>query len=738
MVGAILAGHALAAAPQKPPPQTLKELSVTLNHTLGRPFSFQFTPDGQTLLYLRSGARDRDSKLYAFDVASKQERLVASAEALLGGTTKETAAERAARERKRIKLSGLSSYTLSSDGSKILISNSGQVFLHDLKKDRTDRIQLPEGELANPKLSPDGSKLAFVLDYNLHVARLGTPTKKGIKTRITRLTRGGTATKPFGLAEFVAQEEMSRHEGFWWSPDSKRILYQATDQSELDRFTIADAAAPEKSAEVFPYPRAGHNNADVRLFLVNTSGRRRTEVRWNRSTWTYVAKVAWPDGGDPTVLLQARDQRAQIYVRIDAKSGSTTKLHDEEDAAWLNIHDSTPWWLEDGSYLWASETDGAWALYRYTPREKRAGIKQKRVVVGPDVGFNTLLHVDEAGGWVWFSGGLDPTQNHIFRAPLDGGYARQMTDEDGYSDATVSPDGARLVITHASLAKLPQSHLYTTPKEVTGKLESKIKIPQTSSSPKRLPSVERVAPEKAGGFHAAIIRPRNFDPTQKYPVILYVYGGPGAQVVRSIAHGYMVQQWMADHGFLVVSIDGRGTPRRGREYERAIRLRFGDVPLEDQVKGLTALGKNYPQLDLDRVGIYGWSFGGYMAALGALRRPDIFKVAVAGAPVVDWTYYDTHYTERYLGLPQQEAEAYRQSNLLTYAKHLKVPLMLVHGIADDNVYFAHSLLLADALFKAGRRFELVPLVGLTHQVSDPKVREVLYDRIVQFMGAVLW
>ncbi|MEM7676757.1 MAG: DPP IV N-terminal domain-containing protein, partial [Myxococcota bacterium] len=461
LVGAILAGPAVAAAPQQPPPQTLKELSVTLNHTLGRPFSFQFTPDGQTLLYLRSGARDRDTKLYAFDVASKQERLVASAEDLLGGDTQETAAERAARERKRIKLAGLSSYTLSAGGDKILISNSGKVFIHDLKKNRTDRIQLPEGELANPKLSPDGDKLAFVLDYNLYVARLSPPGKKGIKTRVTRLTRGGTVTASFGVAEFVAQEEMSRHDGFWWSPDSKRILYQATDQSELDRFTIADAAAPEKAAEVFPYPRAGRNNAEVRLFIVNTSGRRRTEVRWNRSTWAYVAKVRWPRNRHPTVLLQARDQRSQAYMRIDPKSGATTAMHREEDAAWLNIHDSTPWWLEDGSYLWASEADSAWALYRYTPRDKRAGSKRRAVIVGPDAGFNSLLHVDEAGGWVWFSGGLDPTQNHIYRAPLGGGPVEQITEQDGYNDATVSPDGTNVVIAHASLSKLPEAHLYS-------------------------------------------------------------------------------------------------------------------------------------------------------------------------------------------------------------------------------------------------------------------------------------
>ncbi len=742
LAGSLLASTVRAEAPQRPPPNVLKELSVTLNHTLGRPHSFQFTPDGQTLLYLRSGRRDRNTKLYALDVATRTERLIATAETLLGGHTQETEAEKAARERKRIKTAGLSGYQLSEDGKAVLLSTSGQVFLHDLTNGTTARVLLPDGELAHPQLSPDGQKIAFVLDYDLYVARLGRPGKRGFKVSVTRLTRGGTASKPNGLAEFVAQEEMSRHEGFWWSPDSRRILYQSTDQSMLDRFTIADASAPEKAASIFPYPRAGHPNAEVRLYVIRISGRGRAEVRWNRRAWTYVAKAEWSQLAGPTVLLQARDQRAQVYVRIDPRTGATTKLHGEQDAAWLNIHDSTPWWLEDGSYLWASESEGAWALYRNTPRRVKAGLKQRVTVVPPDAGFHALLFVDEKAGWVWFSGGPNPTEMHIWRAPLDGTTAPERVSPDGgHHHAVFSPDGARFVVSRASLDSLPQSSVVavdqTAPLKTEG-LGVGFAVPDEGSKPKRFPQVDLVSPDKAGGFHAAIIRPQKFDSTKKYPVILYVYGGPGVQLVKAIGHNYLLHQWMADHGFIIVSLDGRGTPRRGRDHERALRLRFGDLPLDDQVAGLTALAENYPELDLDRVGIYGWSYGGYMAGLAALKRPDLFKVAVAGAPVVDWTYYDTHYTERYLGLPQEETEAYRQANLLTYADDLKVPLMLVHGIADDNVYFAHTLLLADHLFRANRSFELLPLVGLTHQVSDPEIRELLYTRILNFMGKELW
>ena len=360
---------------------------MSLSHLLGRPFAFTFTPDGRTLLYLRSGQRDRQAKLYAADIETGEERLVVAVDAMIEGSASETQAERADRERKRLKLSGISDFQLSSDGRTLLLTAAGRVFLHDLTKAKSFEVRLPAGDLARPTLSPDGKKVAFVLDYDVHIARFGTKTKHDIKTRTVRLTREGSALTPFGLAEFVAQEEMSRHEGLWWSPDSKRVLYQATDHRALSGFAIANAAAPEQPPEVLPYPKAGGPNADVRLYIVGIGGRGRVEVRWNRKKWPYVAKVHWPKHGPPTVLLQARDQQTQIYVRIDPKTGETTKLHDEHDPAWLNIHDTTPWWLEDGAYLWAAEHDGAWALYRHQPRARRAGLKARTTIVPPGSGF---------------------------------------------------------------------------------------------------------------------------------------------------------------------------------------------------------------------------------------------------------------------------------------------------------------------------------------------------------------
>jgi dipeptidyl-peptidase 4 len=297
-----------------------------------------------------------------------------------------------------------------------------------------------------------------------------------------------------------------------------------------------------------------------------------------------------------------------------------------------------------------------------------------------------------------------------------------------------SKDGSHYVLTRSTLGQMPRSSVYS-----VDSTQAIAELGITAIEPRQAPAIELVAPEQAGGFNAAIVRPRLFDPKKKYPVLVYVYGGPGFSLVKSTMASYFTHQYFADHGFVVVSLDGRGTPRRGRAFERALKGAFGSVPLDDQVAGLEALGKKYPELDLSRVGIYGWSFGGYMAALAVLKRPDIFKVGVAGAPVADWLYYDTHYTERYLGVPESSEDAiYRGSSLIPLAKGLDRPLLLVHGIADDNVYFAHTLQLSDALFRAGKRPELLPLVRLTHQVADPAVRETLYQRMVKFLGATLW
>jgi len=307
------------------------------------------------------------------------------------------------------------------------------------------------------------------------------------------------------------------------------------------------------------------------------------------------------------------------------------------------------------------------------------------------------------------------------------GIAADLDAGSSVRGAVFSKDHSVSVITTTNNGEMPRTTVH-------GKAGSRIgDLPSVAESP---PFRPRVTIQEIGtgnySLFTAVVRPHKFDPKKRYPVIVHVYGGPHHLQVEDALNRWLLDQWLADQGFIVVAIDGRGTPGRGSDWERAIYKSFGSVPLADQIAGLQALGKKFPEMDLARVGIVGWSFGGYMSALAVLKRPDIFKAAVAGAPVVDWLDYDTHYTERYLGLPDKDAAAYKEASLLTYATNLKRPLLLIHGTTDDNVYFRHSLKLADALFRAGKDFELLPLSGFTHLVPDPVVMERLETRIASF------
>ena len=526
--------------------------------------------------------------------------------------------------------------------------------------------------------------------------------------------------------------------GFGGPPDGQAIAYQKTDEREVEPFTITNAARPETPPTQFPYPRPGKKNAKVQLFVIELNSFKSKEVIWDQKQYPYLAKVIWANG-PLSVLAQARNQQSQVFFRVDTTNGRTYPLITEQDQAWLNIHDSTPVYLDNGkSFLWASEESGFWQLEKKLLSQDGLSIAKSEVIVDGAAGFSHLVHIDEQENWVYFSGGEDAAQMHLFRTKLNKRSTPiKLTKDIGWNDSEFAPENPTVAITQSTLQTLALTNIYTI--ENNGNLRLLHTLETEAKSPARIPDVRLITQAEADGFRAAIIKPAHFDPKASYPVILYVYGGPGVNVVKASMSVWFMQQWMADHGFIVVSLDGRGTPRRGRVFERAIRENFHEVPLADQVKGLHALAKIIPQMDLERVGVYGWSFGGYMSALATLRRPDIFKVGVAGAPVTNWMYYDTHYTERYLGVPDDKASAaYKAANLLDYAEGLERPLMLVHGVIDDNVYFTHSLQLADALFKAAKEFSFVPLANATHQVVDPTQKEALYQQMVYFLGKQLW
>jgi dipeptidyl-peptidase-4 len=698
----------------------LRLYAETRGFSLGRPVRAKPTPDGKAVLFLRAQAKVPKLRLYEFDVETGKTRELLTPEAVLQGAEEHlTPEEKARRERQRVSVGGFTDFQLSPDGGRILVSLSGKLYLVERDGGKVRELPTGDGAVIDPKFSPDGRRVAYVRGHDVYVLDLGSEAE-------TAVTSGGTEKKTHGLAEFVAQEEMNRFSGYWWAPDSASILFEEADADGVEVWYVSDPARPEEPAFTSYYPRPGKANVKVRLGLVSTtpathlrpSGAEPLWLEWDAKAYPYLAGVKWEKEGPLTLLVQDREQKEQALLKVDPATGKTTPLLTERDVAWVNLRHDCPRWLEDGSFLWVAETTDGPRLER---RDKDGPVKA--VVVSAEVGFQELVDVDPKSGQVVYRASTDPTQAQLFRVSADGGNATALTKEPGAHAAAFGKGHSVYVESFSAAGAMPKATVHKADGALVGELPSVAEEPGFSLNSE----VVKVGDDP--GFYCYVVRPHDFDAGKRYPVVVHVYGGPTHQQVTATMGGRLIDQWIADQGFIVAAVDNRGTPGRGRDWERAVSGHFGSVPLEDQIAGLKALGKRFPEMDLDRVGIYGWSFGGYLSALAVLKAPDVYKAAAAGAPVVDWTDYDTHYTERYLGLPDKDEAGYREASLLTYAADLKRPLLLIHGTADDNVYFRHTLKLTNALFRADKDFDLLPLAGMTHMTPDPVVTERLYGKI---------
>ncbi len=700
-------------------PTFLEQYAATRRFSSGFPTSIKIVPDGSEVLFLRSGPRNNVQDLYAFDTTTGKERVLLTAEQILEGAEEKLSAEELARrERMRMSSRGIATYQLSKDGTLILVPLSGRLFVIERASGNARELKSDYATPIDARFSPDGRSVACVRDGNLFVINVESGEER-------QLTTGADAKVQFGLAEFVAQEEMDRREGYWWSPDSAFLAYQRTDTQGMETMHIMDAMRPEVAPQKWPYPRAGQTNAVVQLGVVSVAGGETTWIRWDRQRFPYLATVRWSEKSPLTVLVQNRAQTEEGLLSVNTDTGATTELLIERDEAWLNLDQKMPKWLSDGSaFLWTTERDGAWQL------ELRSSDGSfDRTLTKEEMGLKGFLHLDSNNRNVFLSASDDPTQTHVFRLSMDASSAdalNRMTSTPGAHSAIFAEKSGVHVLTSNTLDGQRTFEVRDASGTTIGRLRS------VAEDPPFIPNIELTRVGRNPDFHAVLIRPRNFDSGKQYPVIDSVYGGPHSQTVQAAARNYLLQQWIADHGFIVVSIDGRGTPSRGRAWERSIKGNLIDIPLADQIAGLKALGRKYSELDLSRVGIYGWSFGGYFSAMAAMRRPDVFSAGVAGAPVCDWRDYDTHYTERYMGLPDENADGYDRSSVLSYCKELSRPLLIIHGTADDNVYFMHSLKMSGALFRAGHDHEFLALSDFTHMVADPLVTSRLYARIVGF------
>ncbi len=706
----------------------------TQRFTLGAPRTFTVSPDGERVVFLRSASgTERANALWVLDTASGTERIAADPAALLDGAVERlTAEERARRERSREGSAGVVGYAADAAVRLAAFSLSGRLFAADLETDLetdpdTDRPretsdgtstvrELPvPGPVAGPQPSPDGRWIAYVTGPALRVV-----AADGSGDRVLAAPDGGEEGQvTWGLAEFIAAEEMSRNRGLWWSPDSDRLLAARVDESPVRRWWIADPANPATAPAQVAYPAAGTPNADVTLWLLGLDGSR-TEVTWDRERYPYLARVHWSASGSPLLLVQARDQRSQAYLTLDADSGRTAEVLVERDPVWLDLFAGVPAWTPDGRLVRIADQDGARVLV-VGDRPLTGAALHVRAVLG--VGDDILLSASAGTG----AKAPETGETHVYR--VDGDGAVRVSQEAGVHSAVRG--GPATVLVSACPDRPGATARVLRAGQEPAVIASYAERPVLATRPALVEAGARRIP-------AAVLLPSGHrEGDGPLPVLMDPYGGPHGQRVTASYNGYLTSQWFADQGFAVIVADGRGTPGRSPEWEKAVAGDFAGVTLDDQIEALRALASSYP-LDLTRVGIRGWSYGGYLAALAVLRRPDVFHAGVAGAPVTDWRLYDTHYTERYLGHPEESPEVYDANSLavgagLPGAAAAHRPLMVVHGLADDNVVAAHTLRLSSALLAAGRPHEVLPLSGVTHMTPQEQVAENLLLLQVAFL-----
>ncbi|MBU2653720.1 prolyl oligopeptidase family serine peptidase [Acidomonas methanolica] len=696
-------------------------LATTRNFSLGLPRAAVLTPDGRSVLFLRSFPRDTVLHLYRYDLTDGTTHELAAA----GGDTPEhlSVEEKARRERARLSLSGITEFHAAPDGATLIAARGGQI----LRVPVADGAATPlPGSWTAPRLSPDGTRMAAVRDDDLYVVDLA-----GGAT--TRLTQGGSPDFTHGLAEFAAAEELERPDGAWWSPDGTTLLYEEADSRAVEKHYIANPATPQTPPIMFRYPRAGTNNARLRLGLVAAKGGETRWVDWDSTGFPYLGRVVWRKTGGLFLVVLNRAQTEERVLAVDPATGATRVVLTDTDPAWLNLTPvehagglALPYALEDGRFLWAAQRGAHWQLELH-----RADGGIERVLTPQSLPYLALLDVDEAKGAAVIAADPSRIDTRILRLSLKDGAVTPLVTSPGRHLARFTKDLHGRFVDDANLAD--GTRAVTVRDAATGAV-----IATAPSVAEHRSFPVHAAFTRAGplALDAVVIRPRNFTQGRRYPVILSVYGGPGVKLVNDTPATYAPEQCLADHGYIVVSMDGRGTPERDHDFERAIKNDLIDLPLQDQIDGLKSLGARIPEMDLSRAGVYGWSFGGYFTAMAVLRRPDVFATGVAGAPPVDFADYDTAYTERYLGTPQADPEGYRRSNVLTYAEHLSRPLLLLHGLTDDNVYFENTMKLTQALLRAGKPYDLMLLPG-THMLADPVLRARVDEARAAWFARVL-
>lgn len=726
-----------AAAQQNGAPRGQSQLTVERIYSApslsGRPLrDTMWSPDGKLLSYLDENAGQPE--IWAVDAASGQRRVLVDAQHLrdvllpAASRGQQTGLGRVTPPR----------YLWAPGGQALLFISAKELFWYELKSGSAKKL-LSKGkessggadDIDDAKISPDGRWVSFLRTHDLWVV-----STAGGQAR--QLTRGGSEEVRNGELDWVYPEELDLGTAYWWAPDSSKLALLQLDERAVQKYPLVDTLPYTAEVTEERFPAAGSPNPVARVGVVDVMG---GEVRWmdtGSDATVLLARVEWLQ--DSRRLAIERLNRVQTHLDLlfaDAESGKCQSVLTEQDKYWVNLagdgfgpaaSDDLHFFADGKRFLWSSERSGFRHLYLYD----LAG-KQIAQLTHGDWQVDNVVKVDEQAQAVYFvSTRKSPIERQLDRVALSGGEPVELTHEHGSHGLSMAPDGKHFLDTYSTAMTPPQQRLYNSDGGVVATLEEN-KVAELEKYQLQPEEFFTVPGADGTPLDAAMIKPVGFDANRKYPVIVYQYGGPHAQVVRDAWAGslFLWNELMAEKGFVIFILDNRGTAGRGHNFETPIYHHFGSVEVADQLAGVKWLAKQ-PYVDSTRVGIWGWSFGGYMTCMAMLRGGDVFKAGFAGAPVTDWRRYDTIYTERYMGTPEENPDGYRDSSPVNFAAGLTGKLLIAHATGDDNVHFSNSLALEEKFVTAQKYAEFLIYADRGHGISDSAARIHVFNRATQF------
>jgi dipeptidyl-peptidase-4 len=720
------AQHTAAQAPASTATSAYKPLTVdriysepSLNGRLTR--GIQWTPDSKQISFFESNATGKvgRTELWVVDVASGQRHAILSAEKLESvlpadsePTTQTTGLGRRAP----------AEYQWAPGGGALLFQGPNSLAWFDLKTQASRTLVAGKERITDPKISPDGKYVSFVRNHNLWVVSVADGKERAF-------TEGGTEEVRKGELDWVYPEELEITTAYWWAPDSSAIAYFQMDESKVAKYPLVDFSSPVGEAEEERYPPAGGANPLVRVFVAPVGGGEAHAMDTGENTDIYIARVNWlTDSKHIAIQRLNRPQTVLDLLVCDAATGAARTALNETDQYWINVSNDLHF-LKDGKrFLWSSERSG----YRHLYLSDLEG-KQLAQITKGEWEVSAVDAVDERKGLVYFTGtAKSPLERHLYRVSLDGSAISRITIHNGTHAVSMAPDASAFVDTYSDVLTPPRQDVARADGSLL-RVINENKVAELADYHLSTPQFLSVKVHDGVALNAVMIKPPNFDESKKYPVLVYTYGGPHVQVVLNAWGGNMAlwNQSMAQKGYIIFSLDNRGSAGRGHIFEEPIHYNLGAVELSDQREGVAYL-KSLPYVDGERIGIWGWSYGGSMTLHAMFSVGAPFKAGFAGGPVTDWHFYDSIYTERYLGMPQQNETSYRTSSPIDRAENLKGKLLIAHGTDDDNVHFANTLTLIDKLIEVGKYAEVMPVPGRGHGASDPAARKMVFNRVTQF------